>query len=253
LREYWSPEQISGYLRRQNSPFYACHEVIYQYVYSASGREKGLYRYLFRGRPKRFQRLGRRRRSEQFPDQHTIHRRPAAVNDRSVFGHWECDLLAFQREHGLANVTSLIERKSRYTLLVKNRSKESRPVISGIVERLKALPPSSRRSITFDRGFEFMSYPLLDQACGMHSYFCDPRAPWQKGSVEHNNGRLRRFLPANTNIADVPDQVLTDLCVRMNNTPRKCLKYRTPKEAFREDLQLLSEDLSCNHKMLHFK
>lgn len=252
LRDHWSPEQIAGYLRRQDAAFYACPEVIYQYVYSAEGKAKGLYRYLFRGRPKRRERFGRRPRGKHIPEQHTIHCRPEFVNDRSAFGHWEGDLLAFQREHGHANVTSLIERKSRYTLLVKNRNKSTTPVISGIAERLKSLPPTSRQSITFDRGFEFMSYPLLRQAYGIHSYFCDPRSPWQKGAVENNNGRLRRYLPSNTNIEALPDTELHALCVRMNNTPRKCLNYRTPQEAFSEYLQQETENLDCNHKTSHF-
>jgi IS30 family transposase len=252
LREYWSPEQIAGYLRRQETAFYVCHEAIYQYVYSLEGREKGLYQNLFRRRFKRLRRFGRKRR-ERIPEEHSIHYRPAAINDRSAFGHWEADLLAFQREHGLANITSLIERKSRYTLLVKNATKETKPVMSGIVEHLKALPPASRQSITFDRGHEFMSYHMLDYAYGMRSYFCDPRSPWQKGTVENNNGRLRRFLPANTKLADVPEEDISALCHRMNNTPRKCLNYRTPQEAFREHLQQQPENLNYDHNLLHFR
>jgi len=91
-----------------------------------------------------------------------------------------------------------------------------------------------RRSMTFDRGFEFMAYPLLHKEYGVFGYFCDPQKPWQKGSVENNNARLRRFLPANMNIAELSESDLRAICNRMNRTPRKCLGYKTPEEVFRE-------------------
>src|SRR5262249_37588920 len=156
----------------------------------------------------------RKYRGTQIPEVNTIHRRPASINDRSTFGHWECDLMIFQRDFGNANVTSMIERKSRYTLLARNANRSSSAVISRIGACLKSLPQAGRQSVTFDRGFEFMSYPLLRKNYGMDSYFCDPQKPWQKGSVENNNGRLRRFLPANTNIAAVSEAYLYEICLR---------------------------------------
>ena len=223
LQAYWSPDQISGYLRRREFGFYVCPETIYQYIYGAEGREQGLYRYLFKGKSKRRPRFGRKPRGKHIPVENRIHQRPAPVNERKVFGHWECDLMIFQKDLGNANVTSLIERKSRYMFVTKNENRISNGVMAGINSRVGKLPEPCRRSITFDRGSEFMSYPLLRRNLGMHSYFCDPSAPWQKGAVENNNGRIRRFLPANTNVAELSESDLWAICNRMNQTPRKCL------------------------------
>jgi hypothetical protein len=99
----------------------------------------------------------------------------------------------FAKAHGKANVTSLIERQSRFTLLLPNADRRSAGVIGGIRAALDALPPAARRTITFDRGTEFMAYPRLAAELGVRSYFCDPHSPWQKGAVENNNGRLRRL------------------------------------------------------------
>lgn len=241
LQESWSPEQIAGYLQRHESGFYACHETIYQYIYSNEGKEKGLYRLLFRSRSRRRSMFGRRPRGRRIPDENTIHFRPEAINNRTAFGHWECDLMIFQRDFGSMNITSLIERKSRYTMLAKNDNRSSYPVIGTISDCMKDLPQESRQSMTFDRGFEFMAYPLLRKQLGIHSYFCDPQKPWQKGAVENNNGRLRRFLPANLNPASLSEKDLLDICARVNRTPRKCLEYRTPEEVFNASLSIYCE------------
>src|ERR1017187_1698545 len=236
LHDYWSPEQIAGYMKRQaGTEIYACAETIYQYVYSAEGRESGLYRYLFKGRSKR-RRQYSRKPWDRVPEHHGIAFRPEIVNSRATFGHWEGDLMIFDRIHGKVNLTSLIERRSRYTILAKNDNRRPVPVISTIRDRLKNLPPRWRQTITFDRGFEFMSYPLLRRDLGMDSYFCDPQAPWQKGAVESNNSRIRRFLPRETNLATLSDADLYQVYVIMNNTPRKCLEFRTPQEVLDEHL-----------------
>lgn len=109
------------------------------------------------------------------------------------FGHREGDLIAFKVDHGKANLTSLIARKSRFTVLTPNNSRHSAGMMGGIERRLGALPPSLRRTITFDRGTEFAGYRRLRESLGMTAYFCQPSSPWQKGSVEDSNGRVRRF------------------------------------------------------------
>jgi IS30 family transposase len=136
----------------------------------------------------------------------------------------------FRRELGQHNLTSLVERQSRYTILTRNPDRNATGVVDGVMSKLKALPASARRSVTFDRGTEFARYPLLKSKLGMDSYFCKPQAPWQKGSVENTNGRVRRFLSRDTDIAALPEEALLGICDRLNATPRKCLGYRTPKE-----------------------
>jgi IS30 family transposase len=147
-----------------------------------------------------------------------------------TYGHWEGDLVLFSQEYGKANLTLLIERRSRYAVLIRNPSRHSVGVIGGIDRVLSTLPAHLRRSITFDRGSEFSRYSQLRQTLGMESFFCQPSAPWQKGSVENSNGRIRRFLPLGTDITLLSDQEIIAVTERMNHTPRKCLEYRSPYE-----------------------
>ena len=145
--------------------------------------------------------------------------------------------MLFERERGRSNVTSLIERKSRDAVLLKNDGTQSIPVIGAISDRLSRLPAPARKTITFDRGTEFLRYPVLKQTIGITSYFCDPRSPWQKGAVENSNARMRRFLPRETDIGTLTQADMERVCEIANTPPRKCLGYRTPKEVFDAHLQ----------------
>ena len=149
--------------------------------------------------------------------------------------------MIFRRANGKANITTLVERQSRYTLLLPNPDRQSSPLVSTISTALQDLPQQACQTITFDRGTEFASYALLTEQRGFNVYFCDPHAPWQKGSVENTNGRVRRFLPSETNLAELPESALNLLTVKLNNTPRKCLGYRTPQETFQERLAALGQ------------
>jgi IS30 family transposase len=166
------------------------------------------------------------------PEENTIKRRPAEIEQRANFGHWECDLMGFRQEFGKHKLTTLVERSSRYLILANNPSRHSAGVMSRITHGLSPLPPACRQSITFDRGTEFASYMALSKQLSMQSYFCAPQAPWQKGTVENTNGRLRRFLPLDTDLARRTTEDLTALARRMNATPRKCLQFKTPAEVF---------------------
>ncbi|QDU80716.1 Integrase core domain protein [Polystyrenella longa] len=157
-----------------------------------------LYKYLCRrfiNRRKRGRRTPRHLRG--VPKRLFIPNRPDQVGDRRNFGHWEGDLVIFRREHG--NVTSLVERKSRFTVLIKNQNRKSAVVVGQIKDHLTSLPQLSRRSVTFDRGSGFMGWRALNPHLGLDSYYCDARSPWQKGTNENTNGRIRRFLPNETN------------------------------------------------------
>jgi IS30 family transposase len=164
-----------------------------------------------------------------------------AAADRRTFGHGEADLLIFQREHGKANLTSLLERQTRYTLLLANPDRRSGTLVGRIGQSLQGLPAGSCRSITFDRGTEFAAYHLLEDRLGAQTWFCDPHSPWQKGAVENANGRIRRFLPGERNPAELTVDELARLVASLNATPRRCLGYRTPQEAFQEQLAALAK------------
>ena len=239
LRDGWSPRQIAGRLKQEQGRASVCHETIYRHVYGPEGREDGLYRHLPKARRRRGSRYGRKPRAASIPRERWIENRPAEVGTRESFGHWEGDLLIFGKEAGKANVTSLVERKSRFTFLLANEDKRSAAVIAGIGEALRPLPGDARRTITFDRGSEFAAYPRLAGELAVASYFCDPHSPWQKGSVENANGRVRRFLPRHCEPGALGRTRLRRLAERLNDTPRRCLGYRTPREAFQEHLAAL--------------
>jgi len=237
LEAGWSPQQIAGRLRHEadGGPT-VCHETIYRHVYGPEGREDGLYRHLPKARRRRGSRYGRRPRGTPIPRERWIENRPAEVGDRQAFGHWEADLLIFGKQADKANVTSLVERKSRFTFLLANEDKRSAAVIAGIAEAPRGLPEEARRTITFDRGSEFAGYAVLDRELAVKAYFCDPHSPWQKGAVENLNGRARRFLPRGSPPEALARARLRRLAERLNDTPRRCLGYRTPREIFQEHL-----------------
>jgi IS30 family transposase len=240
LKEGWSPEQISGRLRVDGgSSARLSHETIYQYVYSAEGQSQELGRHLPARRRKRRPRYARKPRSLVFPIECAIRNRPESVNSRSEFGHWEADLMIFRKEHGAANVATVVERKSRYTVLFRNNDRRSKPIMNQLIGHLGPLPVAARRSLTFDRGLEFVSWRELETGMGTSSWFCDPQAPWQKGTVENTNKRVRRYLPPETVVLDVSNQDIRSLCERLNATPRKCLGFQTPTEVFSQHLLAL--------------
>ena len=237
LKEGWSPEQIAGRLKVEpGMTVRLCHETIYRYVYSPEGQHQRLAQYLPERRRRRRPRYGRKPQSPVFPPDRSIRHRPELINQRQQFGHWEADLMIFRREHGEANVATVIERKSRFTLLFCNNDRQSRPIMDRLIKEFSPLPLPARQSLTFDRGFEFVSWRRLVDGMGTTAWFCDPSAPWQKGSVENMNRRVRRYLPRETVILSLPRTYLRQLCDRINGTPRKCLSYRTPAEAFRDEM-----------------
>ena len=237
LKAGWSPRRIAGRLEHEapDRPS-VCHETIHRHVHGPDGRRDGLYRHLPKARRRRGFRYGRRPRAAPIPRERWIESRPAEVGGRETFGHWECDLLLFRKEHGKANVTSLLERRSRFTFLPPNDDRRSSAVLAGVAGALRPLPEAARRTVTFDRGSEFAGYAALDRHLALASYFCDPHSPWQKGSVENANGRVRRFLPRHCGPEALGRAHLRRLSDRLNDTPRRCLGYRTPREVFEEHL-----------------
>ncbi|KJF68538.1 IS30 family transposase [Rhizobium nepotum] len=238
LEARWSPEQIAGRLLSEGlSLVRVCAETIYRFIYSKEDYALGLYQYLPEARRRRRPLHSRKPRNGAFPASHRISQRPDFIGNRSQFGHWEGDLIVFERPFGHANVTSLVERKSRYTVLIKNPSRHSRPIMDKIIRAFSSLPAFARQSFTFDRGTEFAAFRALEDGIGARSWFCDPSAPWQKGAVENTNKRIRRYLPSNTDLSQMSQATLNQVARILNDQPRKCLGYRTPAEVFMEHLQ----------------
>jgi IS30 family transposase len=159
LRAGWSPEQIAGRLRRDGSGSYVCHETIYAWVYSDEGRERQLARFLPYRRPGAPCAPGPQTARGHFPENRSIHQRPEEVAGREQFGNWEADLMIFQRSHGKANVATVVERKTRFIALYRNENRQSRRVMGRLAGLLGPLPAPARRSVTFDRGLEFLAWP----------------------------------------------------------------------------------------------
>lgn len=236
LKVGWSPEQIAGRLRLDQSEHQVSHETIYRYVYSNHVCEDDLYRHLPENRRRRRPRNARRTRGVQLPDVLALQNRPDSVTGRQEFGHWEGDLVMFRKKYGKANVTTLVERKTRYTTLFRNNDRQSKPIMNQVVNGYSTLPSKARRSFTFDRGTEFAAWEELKNGLGSDVWFCNPHAPWQRGTNENTNRRLRRHLPRNTDPLSISQKHLQSIAELLNATPRKCLGYRTPSEAFREEM-----------------
>lgn len=236
IKHGWSPQQIAGRMRLERHPISVSHETIYKFAYSADGHAIKLWRHLPEHRARRRPRHARRKHGQRFSPELNILRRPDAVADRKQFGHWECDLIQFRKKFGKANVTSLVERVSRFAIFLRNNDRQSRPVMDGLAQALQALPHLARRSITFDRGTEFADWPYLQASLGTQTWFCDPQSPWQKGTVENTNRRARKWLSREVDPLSVSDADLVAICNQLNETPRKCLGYRTPAEVFRKKL-----------------
>ena len=195
LREEWSPEQISGRLRLENNPLKISHETIYKFAYNKAGQSLNWPKLLPRRQLKRQEKYGRKPKREIIPNAIPISLRPVIIDERSEIGHWEGDLVLFTCFKS-NNITTLVERKSRFAKIVCNPGKLTASVVGGINNAIKSLPKTSVQSITFDRGTEFCSHEKL----GIKTYFCDPHSPWQKGGVENFNGRVKRFLPPSKKI-----------------------------------------------------
>lgn len=242
LRRGLSPEQVSGKLRRKDGRPAISHESIYRFVHSQIARTKDYdwRQYLPRAKSKRGYRGRRGGGSVSFlHGRVAIHERSDAANDRREAGHWEADLMLFRRSG--PTILALHERRTRFTVIVRQKGKAAAPIAASIRRVLEPLPPRLRRTLTFDNGTEFALHHTLRKPLRMKTYFCDPYAPWQKGGVENAIGRLRRGLPSKTNLGELSSAALKRLARLYNHTPRKCLGYQTPAEAFAQVLRFKCE------------
>lgn len=228
----WSPQQIAGRLARDKAPMTISHESIYRYVYHRTSAHKDYWHRLL---PQRKNRRGRLRRGglgsvQTIKHRRSIAERPKNVDRRRQAGHWEADLMAFAK-YGQYIVT-LHERTARLMRIVRLSNKTAAHVARQIARLLADLPGHLRRTITFDNGTEFALHHTLKTKLGVDTFFCDPRAPWQKGGIENAIGRMRRNLPRKTDLATLSRRQIQAITDAYNNTPRKCLGYLTPNEAF---------------------
>lgn len=234
LIEGWTPEQIAGRLGRgiERGLRALAAETIYAWIFRAGQKASKLWRYLPRGRPRRGRRKARVSR-DAIRDKAHISQRSDAADSRAEAGHWEADLVICRRTRP---VLVLHERKTRLTLMARLMGKTAAETISTLMAILKRLTPEMRGSVTFDNDTTFARHAWLRGMLSATTYFCDAYASWQKGGVENANGRIRRWLPRGTDLDALGDDDFQEIAMTLNLTPRKCLGYRSPLEAFLAEL-----------------
>lgn len=236
LKLEWSPQQISGWLKRaypNDETYQVSHETIYRslYIQARGALKKELLQYLRRSRAMRRSRHHTQKTPDhgQITDAISISERPASVADRAVPGHWEGDLIMGSRN---SQIATLVERNTRYVLLVKVNSKESKSVVDALIKQAHKLPRELYKSLTWDRGKEMAEHKRFTLATDIKVYFCDPQNPWQRGSNENTNGLLRQYFPKGTDLSVHSQAKLNAVARRLNERPRKTLNYETPAERF---------------------
>jgi IS30 family transposase len=234
LRADWSPQQIAAWLMSTypgESAMHISHETIYRslYVQARGALKRALIAHL------RQRHLYRRPRAAaqatrgpgQLVDIMPIAERPPSADTRAVPGHWEGDLLVGQRG---SQIATLVERQSRFVLLVRVPAADSASVVAALARRMRRLPANLRQSLTWDRGKEMAQHQRFTIATDVQVYFCDPQSPWQRGSNENTNGLLRQYFPKGTDLRPVTQRQLDAVAVKLNSRPRQTLSWKTPAE-----------------------
>ena len=238
LRGLWSPEQIAGWLKYtypDDENFQVSHETIYRslFIQARGALKKELLQHL---RHTRTMRRGRSHTQKtathgRIKDTVSIRERPASVEDRAVPGHWEGDLIIGSHN---SQIATLVERRTRYVMLVRVPSKDTKTVINALIKHAHKLPRELYKSLTWDRGKEMADHRRFSLDTDINVYFCDPRSPWQRGSNENTNGLLRQYFPKGMDLSNIHQNRLNAVARQLNERPRKTLDFRTPAERFNQ-------------------
>jgi IS30 family transposase len=239
LQHDWSPQQISGWLKQahHNEPsMQISHETIYRslFIQARGLLKKELIAHLRSGRAiRRGKTSTLKGRVGAIVEPVSIRERPAEAQDRAVPGHWEGDLIAGSKN---THIATLVERHSRYTMLVKVENRETATVVSALTQVVQTLPKNLMTSLTWDQGKEMAAHKQFTIATDVQVYFCDPRSPWQRGSNENTNGLLRQYFPKGTSLGAFTQEQLDAVAEKLNTRPRKTLGYRTPADTLAASL-----------------
>ena len=238
LQQQWSPEQVSGWLRRtypHDTSRQVSHEPIYRtlYIQSRGALKQELLAHLRRMRGMRRSRHHTQKTPDhgRIKDTISISERPASAEDRAVPGHWEGDLVFGDRD---SQIATLVERHTRYVMLVKVDGKDTETVVNALIKNARRLPQQLYQSLTWDRGKEMAAHRRFTLATDIQAYFCDPHHPWQRGTNENTNGLLRQYFPKGVSLSNVSQAKLDAVARKLNERPRKTLGYETPAERYRQ-------------------
>ncbi len=236
----WSPEQVSGWLKWQHpddTEMQISHETIYRslFIQARGVLKKELISHLRTRRVMRRAKKGSTRDQGrgQILDAVSIRERPAEVEDRAVPGHWEGDLIAGSNN---THIATLVERQSRFTMLVKVKGKDTQSVVKALSKQVQRLPAELRKSLTWDRGFEMAAHKQFTIATDVQVYFCDPSSPWQRGTNENTNRLLRQYFPKGTNLSGYSQADLNRTALELNQRPRKTLAFHCPAEVLNDNV-----------------
>lgn len=241
----WSPEQISGWLKRafpRRHSMRVSAETIYKTIYfrSRAALNHVLAKHLRRGHSLRHSKKHSRRGERgtiNIVDGISIHKRAKTIDARKTLGHWEGDLITGSKN---SHVATLVDRKSRYTILLKLKGKDASSVNDALIKKFEELPREFKYTLTWDRGMELAKHVEFTAKTGVPVYFCDPQSPWQRGTNENTNSLIRQYFPKKTCLAQHTQEALDKVAAQLNSRPRKTLNFRTPKQLIEKSVALTS-------------
>lgn len=243
LLNNWTPEQIAGRLKDKypNDPIMSIsHESIYRFIYlkPQARLNKKLIQLLVRKKSRRIKPKKKRGTGSKITNQVSIDNRPKHINLRKEVGHWEGDLMIGKNQKSA--IGTIVERKSRYTLIIKLKARNANEVAKMFSKKLNQLNPVFKKSMTYDNGIEMAKHQIITKNTGMKIYFAHPYSSWERGTNENTNGLIRRYLPKGTDFNEIDENQLLFIQKKLNNRPRKIIGYKTPNEIMDFELKFVA-------------
>lgn len=243
LLKQWSPEQIAGRIKIKypNNPIMTIsHEAIYRHIYLSpqAALNKKLIKLLVRKKTRRSPSKKRRGGGSKIVNQVSIDNRPKHIDFRLEIGHWEGDLI-IGKGHKSA-IGTIVERKSRYTIIIKLEGRNASEIAEKFSKRLNQLNPVFKKSMTYDNGMEMAKHHIITQKTGMKIYFAHPYSSWERGTNENTNGLIRRYCPKGTDFNKIEEKKLLNIQQKLNDRPRKIIGYKTPNEIMNNESKFIA-------------
>ncbi|MGY6648497.1 IS30 family transposase [Wenyingzhuangia sp. IMCC45574] len=243
LLKGWTPEQISGRIKIEypNDPVMSIsHEAIYRHIYLTpqGALNKKLIKLLVRKKTRRRPIKKKRGKGSKIINQVSIDNRPKHIELRNEIGHWEGDLIVGLGQKSV--IGTIVERKSRYTIIVKLNARNASEIAKKFIRELNQLDPILKKTMTYDNGMEMAKHEIITQKTGVKIYFAHPYSSWERGTNENTNGLIRRYFPKGTDFSKINQKTLKKIQEKLNDRPRKIIGYKTPKEILNSELKIVA-------------